>query len=113
MSMISYEGIGEVAVTVGMTDEVKAGMVVRMQENETVCPCADGELFCGVAMKQGGSFGTMQVKGFVCVPYSGEITLGWAELVANGIGGVRVGANGVRVMVAHVDTAEHTAVICL
>ena len=113
MNMISYEGIGEVVVTVSMEEKMKAGTVVHLLDNDVVGPCEDGEVFCGVALKMGGSIGSMQVKGFVRVPFTGEMKLGWMNLVANGEGGVRPGENGLQVLVAQLDVEEQTAMICL
>lgn len=113
MNMISYEGIGEVVVTVSMEKQLKAGSVVHILDNDVAGPCEDGEVFCGVALKVGGGIGSMQVKGFVCVPYTGEMKLGWMNLVANGEGGVRPGENGLQVLVAQLNAEEQTAMICL
>ena len=113
MSMISFEGIGEVMATIYMTDSVEVGKVVRSLENDWVRGCSDGDLFCGVAVKRNGYVGSMQVKGFVRVPYTGDLKLGWKFLVANDGGGVREGTDGVRALVIQVDEDNGTAVICL
>ena len=113
MGWISYEGIGEVAVTLGMLDSVEAGMPLTFLENDWVRPARDGEKFCGVAMKRGGIVNAAQVKGFVRVSYSGELSLGWNTLVANGQGGVRQSNDGLMILVAEVDDEDYTAVICL
>ena len=112
--MFSYEGIGEMVVSVGMTEEVNSGEVVRMMSSDMVCPCEDGELFCGVALKADKICGSMQLKGFVTVPYSGEgMDVGWMKLAANGMGGVRVDANGKPMLVIRKDEDAMTIVVCL
>jgi len=113
MSWISYEGIGEVAMSVGLLDTVQAGMPVCFHENGWVCPAEDGEQFCGVAMKRRGDLGTVQVKGFVSVPYTGSLDLGWNKLAANGEGGIRQDEAGLMILVAEVDEDAGAAVICL
>ena len=113
MNMISYEGIGEVVATVAMPDEIKVGAPVRMKDNDQVCACTSGEVFCGIALKRNGNIGCMQVKGFVSVPYSGTIQPGWVTLVANGNGGVRSDTNGRSILVVCADSGSKTAVICL
>ena len=113
MNMISYEGIGEVAATVRVSDAVKAGMVVRVEENDLVCPCISGEEFCGVILNRNGDYGCMQVKGFVTVRFTGTMEPGWVNLIANGIGGVRAVDSGMRTLVIHADNEKKTAVICL
>lgn len=113
MSKLGYEGIGEVVVTVAMTEEVEKGTPVCMQENGTVRPCNEGEAFCGVALGRRGEYGGMQVKGFVSVCYSGDLAVGWATLTADGDGGVCQADSGLKVLVIQVDEDEGTAMICL
>ena len=113
MNMISYEGIGEVVATVAMPDEIKVGAPVRMKDNDQVCACTSGEVFCGIALKRNGNIGCMQVKGFVSVPYSGALQLGWGTVVANGMGGIRPDASGRPVLVTNLISDERRAVICL
>ncbi len=111
MSKVSFEEIGAVRATFLASDEVQNGQVVKLTKSNTVAPCADGELFCGVASTPRKGVATVQVKGFVSVP-GASLRLGWTELVANGKGGVRLcasGETGVRVLV--VSTATNT--ICL
>lgn len=113
MNMISYEGIGEVAVTIRVDSALKVGMVVRMEENDQACPCMGGEDFCGVLLNRNGDYGCVQVKGFVTVRFSGDLAPGWVNLVSNGVGGVRAFDSGMRTLVTHVDNNAKTAVICL
>ena len=113
MSMISYEGIGGVVATAYVYGVEKPGDVVCILDNDAVGPCEDGELFCGVALKMSGGMASVQMKGFVRVPFTGEVELGWMKLVANGEGGVRPGETGLQVLVTQVDFDEQTAMICL
>ena len=112
MSKISFEGIGEMVATFVCEEGVAAGQVVKMTDNGTVGPCGDGEAFCGVAMEPRKGGAAVQVKGFVTVPYTGELTLGWATLAANGSGGVKANSTGVQALVVSVDGVD-TAVVCL
>jgi hypothetical protein len=113
MNKISYEGIGELVVSIGVTQEVKPGEVVRMLDNNLACHCEDGDMICGVARKVDMICGSMQVKGFVTVAYSEELDVGWMNLVADGMGGVRMDDNGMPMLVVHKDADAMTAVICL
>ena len=112
MSKFSFEDIGAVVATFAAGSGVKGGQVVKVTENGTVDACSDGEAFCGVALepRQGGA--AVQVKGFVTVPYTGELTLGWTTLAANGSGGVKANSTGVNALVVSVDGVD-TAVVCL
>ena len=112
MSKFSFEDIGAVVATFAAGSGVKGGQVVKVTENGTVDACSDGEAFCGVAMEPRKGGAAVQVKGFVTVPYTGELTLGWATLAANGSGGVKANATGVQALVVSVDGVD-TAVVCL
>ena len=91
---------------------VKGGQVVKVTDNGTVDACGDGDTFCGVALEPRKGGAAVQVKGFVTVPYTGELTLGWATLAADGSGGVKANATGVTALVVSVD-GESSAVVCL
>lgn len=112
MSKFSFEDIGAVVATFAAGSGVKGGQVVKVTENGTVDACSDGEAFCGVAMEPRKGGAAVQVKGFVTVPYTGELTLGWATLAANGSGGVKANSTGVQALVVSVDGVD-TAVVCL
>ena len=92
---VSFGGIGEMAVTYLADDTVAAGYPVKMSGNGTVTVCGTGERFCGIAVgKSDDGYATVQMKGFITMPYSGtnRPTPGYKNLVANGSGGVKVDA---------------------
>ena len=110
---ISYEAIGQVMVTCLAEDDVVAGQVVKMDDNDTVAACDAGDAFCGVAgeVSEDG-FVAVQVKGFLTVSTTGTLTLGWVNLAADGKGGVKkVTSGGVAALV--VSASDTGAVICL
>ena len=110
---ISYEAIGQVMVTCQAEQSVMEGHVVKMNGNDTVAPCAAGDIFCGVAgdVAEDG-FVAVQVKGFVTVPCADStVTAGYMALAADGNGGVKAAAEGIKVLVMNVEDGE--AVICL
>ncbi len=100
-------------------DGVTGGQVVKLTGDSAVAPCAAGDRFCGLAMtpRRGGA--AVQVKGFMEVGRTGALDLGWAELVADGSGGVRAAASGgsesgVTALVVSVSAGiDGSAVICL
>ena len=112
MSKISFEDIGSVVATFLADSGVKGGQVVKLTGNGQVGPCSAGDAFCGVALEPRKGGAAVQVKGFVTVPYTGELTLGWATLAADGSGGVKANATGVTALVVSVD-GESSAVVCL
>jgi len=113
---ISYEAIGQVMVTCLAEDDVVAGQVVKMDDNDTVAACDAGDAFCGVAgeVTEGG-FVAVQVKGFVTVPCDdSNAAAGYMTFTADGSGGVKIageGDEGITVLVMNVD--DGAAVICL
>lgn len=48
MSKFSFEEMGAVTVSFAADTGVKGGQVVKVTEDGTVGPCADGDAFCGV-----------------------------------------------------------------
>ena len=85
---------------------VKGGQVVKVTEDGTVGPCADGDAFCGVALAGRRGFCAVQVKGFLTVPITSPVSLGQAALAADGKGGVKTAEEGgVAALVVSVDEA--------
>ena len=113
MGKVSFEDIGAVVATFAADEGVKGGLVVKLTGNGTVGPCGAGDAFCGVALepRQGGA--AVQVKGFAGVKASGELSVGWAALAADGAGGVKpAAAGGVQALVVSVG-GDGSAVVCL
>lgn len=124
---ISFGGIGAVVATFAVQEGVKGGQVVKLTGNGQAGPCGSGDLFCGVALEPRAGFGAVQVRGFAEVRTGEKLSPGWAELVADGSGGVRKARaavqpaegqsgspaeQGVRVLVASAES-DSAAVLCL
>lgn len=113
MGTFSFEDIGAVVATFAADAGVKGGQMVKLTGNGAVGPCSTGERFCGVAMepRQGGV--AVQIKGFMDVKVTGELSVGWAALAADDSGGVKVAdSGGVTALVVSVG-GDGTAVLCL
>ena len=113
MKKLGYEGIGEVVVTAAMSGEMERGIPVCLEGSGAVRPCGAGEVFCGIAQGGRGGWGAVQVKGFVSVACSGALNVGWAEVAADGEGGVCQSEGGLKVLVMQTDPEGKRAVICL
>ena len=111
MSKVSFEGIGAVVATFLAEDGVMGGQAVKMSANGKVAPCAAGDSFCGVAMEPRKGAAAVQVKGFVKVPATGSLALGWTEVAANGTGGIKAASGGRAVLVVAAENGS--AVVCL
>ena len=106
---IAFTDIGALVVTCRADESLKEGGLVKFSGNGTVAPCESGDEFCGVAMKPRSGMVAVQFKGFVTVPCSGNVGLGWCSVVADANGGIAVADEGVKVLVVSVDedgTAE-------
>ena len=112
MSKISFEDIGAVVATFAAQEGVVGGQVVKVTGEGTVGPCGDGDAFCGMAFQPRKGMAAVQVKGFLTVSTTGTLSLGWVDLVADGMGGVKKASSG-GVAALVVGASDNGAVICL
>jgi hypothetical protein len=83
----------------------QAGQVVKVADNGTVAPCADGEVFCGVMEGIRKGFTAVQLHGFVTLPYTGQAPeLGYNTFAADANGGIKTAQEGRKCLVVSVDT---------
>ena len=106
MSKVSFEDIGAVIATFAAKDDVKPGQMVKITANGEVGACSAKSVRSG--------FAGVQVKGFLTLPITGDVSLGRVSLEADGTGGVQAATTGgVTTLVVSVDSAAKTAVVCL
>ena len=116
---ISYQGIGEWCAAFHCGANVSEGMVVKAGAAGTAAKCSAQDGFCGVvrAVAHDRKACSVQLGGLAEVKYSGTApAVGYAELVADGTGGVsKPGDNqsGSAYLVLSVDSAAGKAVIKL
>lgn len=106
---VSFAGFGEHIATFETAGVIPAGTPVKMDGNGKVAACAAGDAFIGIAVSQRGDFVGVQLKGYRTAPVADSVSLGWAQLVADGSGGVKAageGAAGVNVLVVSADAAN-------
>ncbi len=106
---VSFAGFGERIATFETAGVIPAGTPVKMSANGTVTACAAGDAFIGIAVSQRGDFVGVQLKGYRNAAITGSVSLGWAQLVADGSGGVKAAgedATGVNVLVVSTDAGE-------
>ena len=90
---VSFEGIGQWCAT--FEGGVTEGHVVKVDSGGGAAECEAGDAFCGAAAYVRGDTCTVQLGGFVTVPYSGSApALGYTALTADGKGGVQAAASG-------------------
>lgn len=116
---ICFEGVGQVAATFavdgGDLESLRPGMAVVLTGNGTVGLGDEGDGLCGVVLGgvRGGA-ATVQVRGAVRVSFEGTApAVGWQGLACDGLGSVKVAADGVKYLVMAVDGENKTAVVML
>lgn len=102
---VSFEEIGRLAVTFAAGETLAAGQVCKVSGNGAVDACAEGEDFCGIAEGVRNGVAAVQVAGFAEVGISGAVDLGYANLCADGKGGVKAGGNNRYLVVSVSDKA--------
>ncbi|MCI1965730.1 MAG: hypothetical protein LKJ17_06325 [Oscillospiraceae bacterium] len=112
---VSLNGFRESMVTFETETSLSAGTPVKLTANGVVGPCADGDVFCGVAANERGGFAAVQLGGYLRLPYDGTApAVGFQNLCAAGNGKIKVTATGGRsLLVTDVDTAAQTCGIIL
>ncbi len=107
--MISNMGFNEGYITLYVADGTNKNSVVNVTENNTCGECAVGEKFCGVLKGVRNSIGSVQVKGYTELTYSGTTPkFGATYLVADGNGGVKEASSGVAVIITEIDEVAST-----
>lgn len=96
---VCYEGIGELCATFSCGN-LAEGAPVRVSAAGTAAACGKGNEIEGVvkAVSRGKDACSVQLRGFVTLPYSGTTapSLGYNALEADGAGGVKVGESSAR-----------------
>lgn len=95
---VSFNGYDEKMITFSCNETVKKGSLVKLTQNGEVAACEDGDDFVGIAANVRGGFAGVQTCGYVCVPVSGSVALGFQKLSA---------ASGTAVKAAESGGREH------
>lgn len=107
---VSFEEIGRLSASFRHAGGQEK-QVCKLSAADTVNACADGDRFCGVIETVRGNLAGVQLHGFAEVSYTGAApAIGYANLQANGQGGVKA-AGSQSYLVVSVNTAAKTAVI--
>ena len=108
-----YDGIGYLAVTVP-AGTCAAGQVCKLSTAGQADACSAGERFMGVCDEVRKGLAAVQVGGFAQVGYTGSApALGFANLAADGSGGVCVTEGAESYLVMALDEANGTVTIKL
>ncbi len=106
--MFHYNGIDNTILTFIAGTDCAEGAVCKLSGSSMVKGCSDGDAFHGLVQKiYPGKVCGAVVRGVVRVAYTGTTpTAGWAKLVADSSGGVKIDdANGRDYLILKVDSA--------
>jgi len=106
---VSFNGYNETLVTFQAGTGTKKGIPVKLNADREVAACAANNLFCGKCVAVSGGYASVQLTGYVKLPYTGTApAVGYTMLAADGSGAVKTVASGGRThLVIDVDTAAN------
>lgn len=113
--VVSNDSIGQVCITAEVNDTVDAMSVCRYDDLNYIVPCDEGEEIEGILIARRCNRGTLQVRGFVTMPYSGEVpSVGLCSMAAGPDGSTVKVAEGKReYLVTDIDTEVQTVTFML
>ena len=107
--MYFYKGFNENVCTFASSGGVAAGQPVQVCANYTVTTAPENGEFHGVAIISRNDAVSVQLTGYVELPYSGTApAVGTVALAADGNGGVMASSDGKEYLVINVDTINKT-----
>lgn len=78
---VNFNGYCENAVTFEADSNLNtAGVPVKMTDNGKVTACANGDVFCGVCLSVRDGYAVVQLGGYVTLPASSKIAVGYKKL---------------------------------
>lgn len=112
---LSAQGFNAQNITLKTAGNISAGYPVQLSSSYTVTSASVDSQFCGVVAKVKDDLASVQVTGFVTLPYTDTApTVGYCNLVSNGNGGVKVdNTNGKSYLTLTVDKINKTVGIIL
>ncbi len=111
---ISFKGFNEQVLTFKTEAELAAGTLVTMSDNGTVAACANGDKIIGVVLCCRDNLASVQVGGYINVPYSGTAPkVGYCGISAASATEIKSDTSGRELAVFDTDTAASTAGILL
>lgn len=94
-SMYGYDQ----SVVTFLGNGLKQGDIVSISDNYTVEKAQAATLFCGVVLSSEEKYASVQTRGYIQVPYSGTLGLGFTNVVADGTGKICEDSSGRQALV--------------
>lgn len=105
---VGFNGFGENVATFETASGVAAGKPVAVSANNKVQNVTSGA-FCGICVNVREGYAGVQLRGFVTMPYSGSVSVGYQKLAAAAGGKVTVDTtNGREYLVIEVNSTAGT-----
>lgn len=103
---VNFNGYGENVLTFMADDSLTAGVPVKMSADGTVAPCKSGENFCGVCIGVRDGYASVQLSGYVLMPATAKIAVGFKTLATGADGAVASGTSGREYLVVNSTDTE-------
>lgn len=111
---VSFEGIGQLCLTLKTLGTVQPGDPCFITDNATVAACGEEESFFGIVDRVDEGLASVIVRGIVTIPYSGTApNLGRDNLAPDGNGGLAQYSDASELTVISVDKVNQTVTILL
>ncbi|MGN0488724.1 MAG: hypothetical protein ACI4HO_05645 [Ruminococcus sp.] len=101
---VDFKGYGENVATFLADDTVKEGTLVKLSENYTVTACTTGDEIVGLCVNVRDGYAAVQLSGYVELPCSTQIALGYKGICANNGTTVKTDASAVKHCVIYSGT---------
>lgn len=113
--VVSNDSIGQLCITAQVSEETPVMSVCRYDDPNYIVPCDEDEDIEGVLIARRGDRGTLQVRGFVTLPYIGQTPcVGLCPLVTGESGNTVKTVQGKReYLVTDIDTVAKTVTFML
>lgn len=99
---INFNGFKENVLTFECESTVAAGKLVKMSASGKVANAAADDTFIGVAVSVRGGYAAVQLDGYIEMPKSGTVNVGYNKLVAAS-SGVKAAQSGIDRLVLYSD----------
>ena len=105
--MYSFNGYNATHLTFAVSGDITPNHPVKLSDSEVVSVAAKNDAFCGVATTVRNGAASVQLGGYIELPFTGTArAVGKSTLAADGNGGVTVSENGTQALIIKIDTAN-------
>ena len=107
----NMRGFNENVATFEAASGVTEGSLVKMSDDDKVAKCGSNDIFCGVCLNVRAGYAAVQLTGYVELPATEKIAVGYKKLASNGSDKAIVYASGRELLV--VDSTTSTVGVIL